>query len=146
MLPPLSEEWIREQIELCEKATPGPWMLGWPGEQWPMARRCVSNCDGKSIILAGTDRHGYYPTGIQTEADGLFIVAARERYPKVLERLVILQKAINDVAAFVEAHRSSPYCDLLCSALYTLRTDIKKETKYEKNTTENDRRRYRELE
>lgn len=91
MPPRLTEEWIDEQLAICERATEGPWMLGWPGQQWPMARRCVSNRGGKSVILAGTDQHGYHPTGIQTEADGLSIIAAREGYPLVLKALIELR-------------------------------------------------------
>ena len=99
MLTPLSEAWIARQWALCEAATPGPWMLGWPGEQWPMARRCVTAA-GKDIILTHTDEHGYYPGGIQEEADGAFIVAAREGYPVVLQKLKeLLEKEKADADA-----------------------------------------------
>jgi hypothetical protein len=95
---PLSKEWIGEQLALCAKATEDPWMQGWEGQQWPMARRCITSVStGKAIILGGTDRHGYNPTGLQQQKeDGAFIIAAREGYPLVLQALLNCQNVVRE--------------------------------------------------
>ena len=90
---PLTDEWIEEQLELCEAATPGPWMLGCPEEQWPMAKRAVSGPNNVNVILSGPNRWDD-PQGLQREEDGIFIIAAREGYILALREIQRLKDVI----------------------------------------------------
>ena len=80
---PLTEQWIKEQLELCEKSTDRPW---WTTDKiddpavWGPDGDLVAKCRG-SVVL-----------GVEARQNAIFIAAAREGYPLVLRELASLRQ------------------------------------------------------
>jgi len=78
----LDEVWLREQWELCEKATPGPW------EECGSCIITYKTCREICEMLGGTvSREERIPN-----AD--FIVATRTGYPLLIQEVLRLRKLL----------------------------------------------------
>ena len=83
MANPLTEEWIKEQLAICEAATDRPW---WTTDKiddpavWGPDGDLVAKCRG-SVVLE-----------VEAWQNATFIAAAREGYPLVLKELASLRQ------------------------------------------------------
>lgn len=77
---PLTDEWIKEQLELCEKATPGPWHIGDRGGPAGPFHSLV-NPSGRVVAMM-----------IDSTSDAQSMAAARQGYPLVLTVLRIIAR------------------------------------------------------
>lgn len=91
---PLTDEWIEEQLKLCEEATAGPWG-SYP--RWFQPRY-----DDATIIdwniECSPDLPGFRLLGsFESEANASLVAAAREGYPLVLEWLQELRAEMDAI-------------------------------------------------
>ena len=124
-MPALSDEWIREQLQLCAKATPGPWCDGFDDGSGRIGDR-----DGAYITLAeaahpeerfptvivGGDYEGI-PQGVLKQQDVDFLIAAREGYPLTLRLLKETRALLGLVLLELDhmvAHNPECLCDEDC--------------------------------
>lgn len=80
-------DFIREMLELCEKATPGPW------KHWPMLSGSENHRGYK--VAADTHVAEVFPLdqdGVEGGHNAAFIAAARTVLPEALDRLERLEK------------------------------------------------------
>jgi len=128
---PLTDEWIEEQLKLCEAASQGPWRDGFDDGSGRIDDHSGAYITfGKlnqfglpQYIIDGGNSEYDFPKGVLKQENVDFIIAARAGYPKVLERLRILQKVIDNIAAYTEARQFQSYCEMIFSALSKFRTD-----------------------
>lgn len=80
---PLTDDWLREQLELCEKATVGPWHVG---ERGGPAGPFHSLVTPTGQVVAGM---------IDATSDAQGIAAAHEGYPLVLRQYTRLRQALD---------------------------------------------------
>lgn len=79
---PLSKQWIKQQLRLCEKATKGPWVYQKHlGCKTIGPRRGMRKIYGR-LYTAGLSEE------IEDRANARLCVAAREGYPLVLKKLL----------------------------------------------------------
>lgn len=102
-MPALTDEWIEEQLELCEKAMQAPWRDGFDDESGH-----IGDYRGAWIVQEGTDEiviwggsHDGIPVGVLKQENVDLITAAREGYPLVLNALQSLRKQVRQ---FLESH------------------------------------------
>ena len=94
-MPPLTDEWIDKQLELCEKATRGPW-----------AYRKGLGCKDIGPRTGVRSIYGVlYTSGLSKEAEDTanaqLCAAAREGYPATLEALQAIQGELRTVYAIL---------------------------------------------
>ena len=95
---PLTDEWIKEQLRLCEEAKRGPW------KTYPEIKKRLYEEDevGPWIMECGHDLPGFpYLGAFESEADAELIAAAREGYPATLEALQAAQGELRTVYAIL---------------------------------------------
>ena len=90
---PLDEVWLKEQLEQCEKATPGPWVVG-TRHSWGWPVHAIRDME------SGSD--------LEAEQNRIFIAATRSGYPLVLKELrrlkQVIYRAVADLAAGESGH------------------------------------------
>lgn len=111
---PLSDEWIEEQVRLCEKAKRGPWKTYLERKK----RLYEEDEVGPWIIECGHDLPGFPHLGaFESEVDAEFVAAARVGYPLTLELLketrTILLHVLLELDHMV-SHNPECLCDEHC--------------------------------
>ena len=104
---PLTDEWIEEQLTICEKATQGQWYDGFDDGSGR-----IGNRDGAYItltetphlderfptVIVGGDYEGI-PIGVLKQDDVDFIIAARAGYLLVLKEVQRLRQVIHSIVS-----------------------------------------------
>jgi hypothetical protein len=89
------EDEIKVALELCEKATPGPWFPQEINGTYHTKKGCVWNVPdwkdpGETGFCVATINHY-----CGTEADAEFLAASREGWPRALKQLQIAIRALD---------------------------------------------------
>jgi len=96
---PLTDEWIEDQLKLCEEATKGPWL--------------ASHGSGTGHGHLRVKATNHLTPWMQRQADCHFIEAMREGYPLLLKEVLRLRAEQNAEAECVSCGEMFPQSELV---------------------------------
>lgn len=79
--------YLAKDLEICEKATPGPWKYDYYLDQIFMAD------DGSEVIVDTTDTF---------QVDSVFIAESRAGWPEAIQRAITAEKALAQLVEAIE--------------------------------------------
>lgn len=104
---------LPKDLEICNAATPGPWE--WQEDRWNGGYSGMSGAEDASVIYPshcndGDDGAAWFDD-FPSEADRLFIAAAREGWPHAIKRAIDAEAEVKELDAELD-HWKAHYGDL----------------------------------
>jgi len=95
---------LKADLALCEAATPGPWE--WTPDNWNGGFGGIVGKDNAEVLFPDHRNEGDYGDAwfeeYPSEADGKFIVEAREGWPEAIRRAIKAEKECTELRTVFE--------------------------------------------
>ena len=102
---PLTPEELERLEELCQKATPGPWIIGTPDNQNDVDHHLGIHVEDDGWVIADMCSTVNNNDGVNQDANAAFIAAARTALPALLHEVRQSWQALNDAVTILDHNK-----------------------------------------